>query len=195
MKITGSLLLNNQEITDIDDYSNQIAYAMQDDILLSSFTPTQAFKFSADLRLKCLNEQQKIERVNQLIKDLGLNKCKDTRIGDAMFRGISGGERKRTSIGVELVTNPDMLFLDEPTTGLDSYTALQVIELLQKLSNKGANVVSTIHQPSSEIINAFERLILICRDDIIYQTHIKLLIIFLLQDTSILISATPLNIS
>ncbi|KAL4483030.1 hypothetical protein ABPG74_019056 [Tetrahymena malaccensis] len=169
MEISGSLLLNNQEISDIDDFSNQIAYVMQDDILLSSFTPFQAFKFSADLRLKDVNEQQKLQRVNSLIKDLCLSKCQDTRIGDSMFRGISGGERKRTSIGVELLTNPAMLFLDEPTTGLDSYTALQVIELLENLSNKGVNVISTIHQPSSEIFNAFERLILICRGSIIYQ--------------------------
>lgn len=142
---------------------------MQDDILLATFTPTEAFKFSADLRLKNLNESQKMERVMKLIKELGLTKCKDTKIGNAMIRGVSGGERKRTSIGVELLTNPAMLFLDEPTTGLDSSTALQVIELLQTLSHRGVNVVSTIHQPSSEIFDSFERLILICRGNIIYQ--------------------------
>ncbi len=81
---------------------------------------------------------------------------------------MSGGERKRTSIGVELLTNPAMLFLDEPTTGLDSATARQVIELLQMLSGKGVNVISTIHQPSSEIFNLFDNLLLLVRGNIIY---------------------------
>ena len=62
-----------------------------------------------------------------------------------MIKGISGGEKKRTSIGVELLTNPSIIFLDEPTTGLDSSTALKVVELLRYLSEKGVNVVSTIH--------------------------------------------------
>ena len=70
-----------------------------------------------------------------------------------MVRGISGGERKRTSIGVELLTDPALLFLDEPTTGLDSSTSLLVIEILEDLSKKGVTVVSTIHQPSYEIFN------------------------------------------
>jgi ABC-type multidrug transport system ATPase subunit len=118
----------------MDEYSNQIAYVMQDDILLATFTPTEAFKFSADMRLKDLSEDEKMEKVNSLIKLLGLEKCKDTKVGNAMIRGISGGERKRTSIGVELLTNPSILFLDEPTTGLDSVTSLNVIELLKNLS-------------------------------------------------------------
>lgn len=77
--------------------------------------------------------------------NLGLSKCSDTKIGNNLIRGISGGERKRTSIGVELLTNPAMLFLDEPTTGLDSTTALSVISLLRDLAERGVNVVSTIH--------------------------------------------------
>ena len=68
-----------------------------------------------------------------------------------MIKGISGGERKRTSIGVELITDPSLIFLDEPTTGLDSTTALQVILLLKDLASKGKTVISTIHQPSSEL--------------------------------------------
>ena len=69
----------------------------------------------------------KAERINNLIRCLGLEKCKNTRVGNNFIRGISGGERKRTSIGVELLINPSIIFLDEPTTGLDSSTALQVI--------------------------------------------------------------------
>ena len=76
------------------------------------------------MRLRKLDETQKVNRVNRLIKELGLTRCKNTKVGNSLIRGISGGERKRTSIGVELLTNPSLLFLDEPTTGLDSSTAL-----------------------------------------------------------------------
>lgn len=96
---------------------------MQDDILLATFTPREAFHFSADLRLR-LPAKEKKDRVEQVIAQLGLTKCADTYIGNNLIRGVSGGERKRTSIGVELLTNPALIFLDEPTTGLDSSTAL-----------------------------------------------------------------------
>jgi ABC-type multidrug transport system ATPase subunit len=92
-------------------------------------------------------ERQRI--VEDLILELGLTSCADVKVGNAFIKGISGGERKRTSIGVELITNPSIIFLDEPTTGLDSTTALQVILLLKTLAKQGKTVISTIHQPSS----------------------------------------------
>jgi ABC-type multidrug transport system ATPase subunit len=79
--------------------------------------------FVANLRLPSLTHEEKVEKVDNLIAELGLNDCSNTKIGNELIRGISGGERKRTSIGVELLTNPSMIFLDEPTTGLDSSTA------------------------------------------------------------------------
>lgn len=84
-----------------------------------------------------------------MIDDLGLGNCADTWIGGEFFKGISGGERKRTSIGVELITNPSVIFLDEPTTGLDSETALNCISVLKKMAHEGRTIISTIHQPSS----------------------------------------------
>lgn len=96
-------------------------------------------------------------------------KVANTFVGNNVIRGVSGGERKRTSIGVELLTNPSLVFLDEPTTGLDSTTALQVIQLLKKLANAGRTIVSTIHQPSSEIFDQFDKLILLVRGHTIYQ--------------------------
>ncbi len=107
--------------------------------------------------------------MENLIKELGLERCADTKVGNTFIRGLSGGERKRTSIGVELITNPSLLFLDEPTTGLDSTTALNVLELLKHLAENGRNIVSTIHQPSSEIFGQFDNLILMVRGNIIYQ--------------------------
>lgn len=89
--------------------------------------------FAAKLTMN-LTAKQLEDRVEELIVDLGLTSCANTKIGNTFIKGISGGERKRTSIGVELVTNPGIIFLDEPTTGLDSTTALQVILLLKKLA-------------------------------------------------------------
>ena len=105
-----------------------------------------------------------------MLQELGLAHVATTKIGNNLIRGLSGGERKRTSIGVELITNPSMVFLDEPTTGLDSKTAENVISLVVKLAQKGGRtVVSTIHQPSSQIFGLFDELILLVRGNIIYQ--------------------------
>lgn len=75
--------------------------------------------------------------------------------------GISGGERKRTSIGYELITDPMLLLIDEPTSGLDSTTALRIVKILKKEARLGKTVICTIHQPSAEIFNEFDRLILL----------------------------------
>ena len=86
-----------------------------------------------------------MNKVNKLIEDLGLTTCADTLIGSPIIKGISGGEKKRTSIGADLLTNPSIIFLDEPTTGLDSSTALKVVQLLKTLTLNGITVVSSIH--------------------------------------------------
>ena len=84
--------------------------------------------------------------MKKIIKDLGLEQCKNTRIGSILNKTISGGERKRTSIGVELVTDPALIVLDEPTSGLDSFKALEIIKLLHNLArNKGKTIIATIH--------------------------------------------------
>lgn len=90
------------------------------------------------------------------------------------MKGVSGGERKRTSIGVEIITNPALVFLDEPTTGLDSYTATNVIELVSSLAKYGRTVVCTIHQPNSEIYKMFDRLMIIANGKTLYFNDAKL---------------------
>ena len=91
-----------------------------------------------------------------------------------MFKGVSGGERKRTSIGVELITDPSLIFLDEPTTGLDSFTAASVMETLNDLAKSGRTIITTIHQPNSDIFLSFDRLLLMARGKIIYFNEAKL---------------------
>ena len=90
-----------------------------------------------------------------------------------MVKGISGGERKRTSIGVELITDPSLIFLDEPTTGLDSFTATSVMETLRDLSRQGRTIVQTIHQPNSDIYEMFDRLMLLAKGKVIYFNEAK----------------------
>lgn len=82
-----------------------------------------------------------MERVEEILQDLKLVKCQDTKIGGDLIKGVSGGERKRTSIGVELISNPSLIFLDEPTTGLDSYTATSLMKILKNLANSGRTIV------------------------------------------------------
>jgi ABC-type multidrug transport system ATPase subunit len=107
-------------------------------------TVRECLEFSAKLKLPGTTAE-KIAKVDEIIMDLKLNKCQDTFIGGTLIKGVSGGERKRTSIGVELITNPSLIFLDEPTTGLDSYTATQVMVILRNLANAGRTIIQTIH--------------------------------------------------
>ena len=103
-------------------------------------TVRECLEFSAKLKLPGTDEE-KIKKVNDIISDLKLTKCQNTYIGGALIKGVSGGERKRTSIGVELITDPSLIFLDEPTTGLDSYTATQVMSILKNLANSGRTII------------------------------------------------------
>ena len=103
-------------------------------------TVRECLEFSAKLKLPGTLEE-KLDKVDQIIKDLKLNKCQNTFIGGYLIKGVSGGERKRTSIGVELITNPSLIFLDEPTTGLDSFTATQVMKLLSSLAKQGKTII------------------------------------------------------
>ena len=130
------------------DYFQYLAYVQQDDILFQTLTVRECLQFAARMRLPESVDHE--ERVNQLIESLKLEKAQNTKIGGSMVKGVSGGERKRTSIGVELITDPSLIFLDEPTTGLDSFTAFTVVEMLRGLALSGRTVVATIHQPNSE---------------------------------------------
>lgn len=137
-------------------------------------TVKECLDFAAKLKLQG-SESFKTKRVNELIADLKLTKCQNTRIGGPLVKGVSGGERKRTSIGVELITDPSLIFLDEPTTGLDSFTATSVMEILGDLARKdGRTVISTIHQPNSDIFEMFDRLMLLARGRIIYFNEARL---------------------
>jgi len=92
---------------------------MQEDTLLGNLTPKELITYAAQLRLpRSMSRKQKKQRVEAVLSTLGLERCQNTRVGTpGQKRGISGGERRRVSIGLELITNPNILFLDEPTSG------------------------------------------------------------------------------
>ena len=112
--------------------------------------------------------------MQKIINDLGMSHISESTIGDTQRKVLSGGERKRCSIGVELVSDPSVVLLDEPTSGLDSFKARSICELLHRLArDQGKTVVSTIHSPSSEAFFFFDRLILMADGHIVYQGDAK----------------------
>ncbi|VDN17567.1 unnamed protein product [Dibothriocephalus latus] len=108
------------------------SYFIQDDILMGTLTVRESLYFAAVLRRKasCTKAETK-SKVDDVLEELGLMHVADTKIGTELVRGVSGGERKRTSIGMEIIADPSVLFLDEPTTGLDAFTAGSVIQTLK----------------------------------------------------------------
>lgn len=141
--------------------------------MLETFTPYESFVFAAKLRTS-LSDRRIYEKVDELVQRLGLKRCKDTMIGGITIKGISGGERKRTSIGYELITDPNLLLCDEPTSGLDSSTALRIVEMLKREAReRNMTILCTIHQPSADIFTAFDRLLLLQEGHEIYQGNIK----------------------
>ncbi|KAG9404099.1 hypothetical protein AC1031_005637 [Aphanomyces cochlioides] len=132
-------------------------YVLQDDVFYYTLTVEEHLQFQAQLRMgKAYTPEQRNERVQFVIDELGLRKCKYSPIGNSVVRGISGGERKRLSFATELLTNPSLLFVDEPTSGLDSFMAESVVQQMQKLAREGRTVLTAIHQPSSQLFSLFD---------------------------------------
>tara|TARA_B110001452_G_scaffold58895_1_gene45708 strand:- start:1252 stop:3063 length:1812 start_codon:yes stop_codon:yes gene_type:complete len=163
-RVSGTILLDGQPISGAA-LRKRIAYVMQQDLLCPTQTPREALLFSAVLRLpSTMPLTEKSALVEKMLADLGLLGCADTFIGNEMIRGISGGEKKRTSIGIELVMEPKLVFLDEPTSGLDSFASFSVVKKLRDLAaHGGCNVLCTIHQPSSEAFHTFQKVLLLSK--------------------------------
>ncbi|XP_053796646.1 LOW QUALITY PROTEIN: broad substrate specificity ATP-binding cassette transporter ABCG2-like [Vidua chalybeata] len=165
--LSGDILINGAPQP--ANFKCTSGYVVQDDVVMGTLTVRENLKFSAALRLpKSVKEQEKNERVNQIIKELGLSKVADSKVGTQFSRGVSGGERKRTNIGMELITDPAILFLDEPTTGLDASTANAVLLLLKRMSKQGRTIIFSIHQPRYSIFRLFDRLTLLAAGRMLY---------------------------
>lgn len=136
----------------------------QEDVLLPTLTVRETLLFAVKLRSKAHSRRrrQAAQLVGDLLRELSLSKVADSRVGGELLRGISGGERRRLSVGLELITEPRILFLDEPTSGLDSHAALLVMNMLHDMAaRRNSVVICTIHQPRSSIFNRFHRLLLL----------------------------------
>ncbi|EGC37539.1 hypothetical protein DICPUDRAFT_53928 [Dictyostelium purpureum] len=171
-KITGKLLINGKEVGEA--YKKFCSYVTQEDVLLQTATVFETIKFYADLKLPDMTEEDKVNRVEQVIEDVGLTHRRDAMIGGILpggifIKGLSGGEKRRVSIGCGLVTNPSLIFLDEPTSGLDSVTALSVMRTLLDLTKtKGCTIIASIHQPRGEIFELFNKVMVVIKGKMIY---------------------------
>lgn len=152
---SGQLLLNGENLLEnFDRYRSAIGYVPQDDILHKDLTVHEAFYFSARMRLPPDTTTAEIEqRINQTLKELNLEERRDDLIGSVENKVLSGGQRKRVNLGVELVSDPVLLFLDEPTSGLSSSDTADIITVLRALADQGKTIILTIHQPSTEVYN------------------------------------------
>ncbi|KAM3352387.1 hypothetical protein ACQJBY_023941 [Aegilops geniculata] len=159
--LKGSVTLNGEPLTG-NILKSMSAYVMQDDLLFPMLTVTETLSFAADFRLpRSLCAAKKRARVHALIDQLGLRAAANTIIGDEGHRGVSGGERRRVSIGTDIIHDPILLFLDEPTSGLDSTSAFMVVKVLRRIAESGSIVITSIHQPSQRILGLLDRLILL----------------------------------
>ncbi|KAJ4770707.1 ABC transporter G family member 2 [Rhynchospora pubera] len=166
--LRGSITLNGEPI-DSRLMKTISAYVMQDDLLFPMLTVEETLMFSAEFRLpRALPASKKKARVEALIDQLGLRNAASTIIGDEGHRGVSGGERRRVSIGTDIIHDPILLFLDEPTSGLDSSSAFMVVQVIKKIAESGSVVIMTIHQPSYRIIGLLNHVLFLSRGQTVY---------------------------
>lgn len=158
----GKVLINGIDIhKEPKKIEGVIGFVPQDDLLIEDLTVYQNLYFAAKLCFSHLSEMAVHKLVMRTLEDLGLMETKDLKVGSPLRKTISGGQRKRLNIGLELLREPAVLFCDEPTSGLSSRDSENIIDLLKELSLKGKLVFTVIHQPSSDIFKMFDKLVIL----------------------------------
>lgn len=176
---SASVFVNRKPL-DKSRFKKLSGYVTQKDTLFPLLTVEETLRFSAKLRLS-LPEPELTSRVKSLMEELGLTHVAGGRVGDDRVRGISGGERRRVSIGVEAIHDPKILILDEPTSGLDSNSALQIIDMLKTMAEtRGRTIILSIHQPGFRIVKLFNSILLLANGSVLHHGSIDLLCVNLM---------------
>jgi ABC-type multidrug transport system ATPase subunit/uncharacterized tellurite resistance protein B-like protein len=159
---SGQVLLNGNPLHEhLADLKGLIGYVPQDDLLIDDLSVYQNLYFNAKLCHKTLDHTALDALVMKVLLDLGLSETRDLRVGNPLEKTISGGQRKRLNIGLELLRAPAVIFFDEPTSGLSSRDSENIMDLLKELTFKGKLIFVVIHQPSSDIFKMFDSLLLL----------------------------------
>ncbi|MFP3860447.1 MAG: ATP-binding cassette domain-containing protein, partial [Bacteroidales bacterium] len=158
----GEVRINSIDIhEDNEKIKGVIGYIPQDDLLIEELTVFQNLYYNAKLCFRNKSEDEIVSLVNKTLNNLGLGEIKNLKVGSPLNKLISGGQRKRLNIALELIREPAILFVDEPTSGLSSRDSENVMDLLRELTLKGKLIFVVIHQPSSEIYKMFDNMIIL----------------------------------
>ncbi|KAH3758011.1 ABC transporter G family protein [Pelomyxa schiedti] len=171
-KIGGSVLIDGIKPSP-SVYLNHTAYVMQDDIFIPELTPKELLDYRIKLKLPDMIPAERSALISLLLQNFNLQKVANTRVGGEKKRGLSGGERRRLTIALEVVNSPQLLFIDEVTSGLDAQNAFQVIKAVQKFVENGSTAICTIHQPRSQIFELFDYLLLLADGRLIFYGPVK----------------------
>lgn len=159
---SGRVLVNGIDIhEEKEKIRGVIGYVPQDDLLIDELTVFENLYFAAKLCLAHLNKSELTKKVVRLLNQLGLTEAMHLKVGSPLDKTISGGQRKRLNIGLELIREPSLLFVDEPTSGLSSRDSENIMDLLKELSLRGKMIFVVIHQPSSDIYKLFDSLLIL----------------------------------
>ncbi|KAG0298811.1 hypothetical protein BGZ96_006202 [Linnemannia gamsii] len=169
-KFQGEILLNDVPVKQYGNIRKRlVGYVTQEDDFIETLTVLETLTFAAKMRLpRAMSTKDKLARVDAVMDELNLTHIKNTKVGGAVIRGISGGEKRRVTIGIELLSSPSVLLLDEPTSGLSSTDALNVANAIKELARKGRTVILTVHQPRSDIYELFDDLLLLSKGKVVY---------------------------
>ncbi|CAN1333477.1 ABC transporter G family member 23 [Linum perenne] len=172
----GVVSINGRGISAPSQLRKICGFVPQEDNLLPLLTVRETLMYSAKFCLRELSLKEKQQRVEELLTELGLIHVADGFVGDESVRGISGGEKKRVSIGVDMISDPPILVLDEPTSGLDSSSALQVVEQLSSIARfKQRTIVISIHQPSYRILQLIPNFLILSHGSVVHNGSLQLL--------------------
>ncbi|WZZ49095.1 hypothetical protein YC2023_049202 [Brassica napus] len=160
----AGLILINGKNESINSYKKITGFVPQDDVVHGNLTVEENLRFSARCRLSAyMPKAEKVLIIERVIESLGLQHVRDSLVGTVEKRGISGGQRKRVNVGVEMVMEPSLLILDEPTTGLDSASSQLLLRALRREAVEGVNICMVVHQPSYTMYKMFDDMILLAK--------------------------------